>query len=136
MPFDTIDATLHVANPAPAAGKLTLRVRMPDGGWLAPPAEAGVRVTDLLARFGLPMRDACGGRCACADCRADILPAWRHRLAPPRADEAALLSGFGDDGDFGRTRLLCGLVMTPDLDGLELALHWDALTPQTHWIAG
>ncbi len=136
MPFDSIDTNAILVRPAPAAHELSLRVRMPDGGWIEPPAEAGIRVVDLLARFGLPMRDTCRGRCTCVTCRAKIPPAWRNRLAPPRADEASLLSDLGrDDGDNG-TRLLCGLVMTPDLDGLELELHWDALVPQTYWIAG
>ena len=134
MPLDAIAATSVSDRRARPAEKLNLSVRMPDGGWLAPPVEAGVRVMELLARFGLQVRDTCRGRCACATCRAQIAPQWRSRLAPPCQDEAALLSALAD-GDDG-TRLLCSLVMTPDLDGLEIELHWDALIPQTYWTAG
>jgi hypothetical protein len=41
--------------------------------------------------------------------------------------------GFGADG---AARLLGHLVMTPELDGLEIELPWDALVPQTYWVAG
>ena len=133
MPFDATTTVTVKARTTPAHA-LHLNVRMPDGGWLAPPAEAGVRVMDLLARFGLPVREDCRGRCMCATCRASIPPAWGSRLSPPSTDETALLSSLAEGG--GTTRLLCGLVMTHELDGLELELHWDALVPQTYWIAG
>ena len=135
MPLDAHHAATntHTANSA-HGHPLTLNVRMPDGGWLAPTAVAGHRVVELLARFGLPVRDECRGRCACATCRVRIPLAWRDRLLPPGAEEAAVVSQLVD-GD-ASTRLLCRLVMTPDLDGLEFELHWDALVPQTYWIAG
>ena len=133
MPFDTVTPTATAYAPHSAIA-LTLNVRMPDGGWIAPPAEAGQRVIDLLGRFGLPVRDECRGRCVCGTCRVRIPLAWRDRLLPPGAEEAAVLSQLVD-GD-ASTRLLCRLVMTPDLDGLEFELHWDALVPQTYWIAG
>lgn len=134
MPFDATASTTSSGRPTPAAAKLTINVRMPDGGWLAPPAEAGVRVIDLLARFGLPVRNACRGRCVCATCRARVAQGWRDRLPPPSADEVARLAALADEEE--GSRLLCGLVMTPDLDGLELQLHWDSLVPQTYWTAG
>lgn len=129
MPFDAVAAP----TPAAAARPLQLNVRMPDGGWLAPPAEAGVSVTELLSRFGLPMRRECNGRCTCSTCKALISAAWRDRVSAAGA-EAERPSDLPDRGD--GARLLCGLVMTPDLDGLELELTWDALIPQTYWIAG
>lgn len=130
MPFDAITTTA----PAVAVRRLQLSVRMPDGGWLAPPAEAGVSVMELLARFGLPMRRECHGRCTCSTCMALISPAWRDRVSAPGEGKAQCLSDHPDRSD--GTHRLCGLIMTPELDGLELDLTWDALVPQTYWIAG
>lgn len=90
MQFAATNSTAISDHATSAAKGLTINVRMPDGGWLAPPAKAGERVMDLLARFGLPVRDARRGFCT------RIPPAWRGRLAPPREDESAFLSGFAD----------------------------------------
>ena len=70
----------------------------------------------------------------CGTCRARVAPIWRDRLLPPATDEATLLAGLSDRDE--ATRLICRLVMTPELDGLEFELTWDALVPQTYWIAG
>jgi 2Fe-2S ferredoxin len=117
-----------------AAKTMTLNVRMPDGGWLSPPAEPGVRVMDLTAWFGIPVRQECRGLCVRATCRARVAAPWGERLEPPDSTELEVLSLITAHDD--RTRLLCGLIMTPDLDGLELELTWDALVPQTYWVAG
>ena len=97
---------------------LQLKVRMPDGGVLSPPAMTGERVTDLLIRFGIPLRQHRGE--AFGECHALVTQQWRNR------------SGATEDGLVD----LRELVMTPDLDGLELALLWSALVPQTTWVAG
>ena len=60
----------------------------------------------------------------CGTCRARIAPNWRDRLLPPSSDEAAQLAGLSRRDE--ATRLICRLVMTPELDGLELELTWDA----------
>lgn len=130
MPFDTTTATAATAVRRP----LSLNVRMPDGGMVSPSAEAGVGVMELLERFGLPVRRECRGHCLCATCRARIAPNWQDRLLPPSSDEEAQLAGLSRRDE--ATRLICGLVMTPELDGLGLELTWDALVPQTYWIAG
>jgi len=133
MPFDAIALPEAFAKTA-TSQVLSINVRMPDGGWLAPAAEAGSRVMDVLRQFGVPVRADCDGSCACTHCRARFGRTWRDRLPPPSSEENALLAELGEgDGD---TRLLCGLVVTPDLDGLEIELHWDALEPQTYWVAG
>lgn len=131
-----LDAAITSATAAGTSCRrpLSLHVCMPDGGMLSPPAEAGVRVMELLERFGLPIRNECRGHCVCDTCRAHIAPAWQDRMLPPSEDEVALLAGLGNRDE--ATRLICRLVMTPELDGLELELTWDALVPQTYWTAG
>jgi hypothetical protein len=125
MPLDAL------VDPSPvnatAAQSLSVTVRMPDGGVLSPPVRDGDRIIDALAAFGLPMRHAPDN----TPCRSRIDPTWAARLQPAdRIEHAA----FGADD--GTTRLLDHLVMTPELNGLEIELPWDALVPQTYWIAG
>ena len=118
MPFDAFTPTNP---PVGTVQTLHLLVRMPDGGVLSPPARVGERVIDLMNRFGIPLRDPGQGpdHASCPALRADVSPRWRARLM----------------GDVA-TISLNDLIMTPDLDGLELELPWSALTPQTYWIAG
>lgn len=133
MPFDS-ETPIPDPSARAASRQLRLHVRMPDGGRLSPPASAGSRLVDLLTQFGLRLRTGHAAACACQACRVQIPLAWRDRLAPPLAKEQALL-GQLDDRD-ASTRLLGFIVMTPELDGLELELHPDCLVPQTYWIAG
>jgi ferredoxin len=131
MPFAPLTSPLERP---PAAGEpLSLCVRMPDGGVLSPKAPAGMRVMDALVAFGLPLRHDCRGRDRCATCRARIATRWaaRVQLAGREARGGPTTHGAGDE-----IRLLCDVVMTADLDGLELELTWDALVPQTNWVAG
>ena len=132
MPFDALTGPF-LAIPPTTTHPLTLNVRMPDGGWLAPPAEAGHSVIDVLERFGVQIRRPSPDNQVELP-RARIARPWRERMLPPTASEAALLAGL-PDGD-ASTRLLSGLVMTPELDGLEMELHPASLVPQTYWIAG
>lgn len=118
----------------PGLAEFAINVRMPDGGWVTPPAVSGARLIDVLAAFGIPVRsagDRLDGRGAC---RARIPAIWRNRLAPPSQAEAEMLATLENAGD--SSRLLGHLVMAPELEGLEIELDWDALVPQTYWIAG
>jgi ferredoxin-2, mitochondrial len=130
MPFDTATGLSTTPSTAKSPG-LTVNVRMPDGGWVAPPALAGERLVDALGAFGLPLRGVSGASCGC---RGRIRVAWLDRLDPPAADEAASLDALGSA--HANSRLLCHIVMTGELDGLEVELDWDALEPQTYWVAG
>ena len=133
MPFDVLTIPRQSLAPS-AASTLKINVRMPDGGWLAPPAVAGARLVDALAAFGLPLRNVCSSQKPSVSCRARVGEAWRDRLDPPSRAEAEQLAAH--ERGSGGVRLLCHLVMTSDLDGLEIELDWDALEPQHYWIAG
>lgn len=60
----------------------------------------------------------------------DALSALGLSLVPH--GEARIVSVAGD----WRMCRIADLMMTPELDGLELELSWDALVPQTFWVAG
>lgn len=132
MPFDGV-----VMEPSPPAVKprlLSLRVRMPDGGVLWPTIRSGARLIDALAAHGLPIRMAGAERGGFSRCRAVIAANWVDDLPAPTAEERDALAGLGVED--GASRLLCQLIMSPDLNGLELELPWDSLVPQTYWVAG
>lgn len=107
---------------------------MPDGGVLSPPVSSGTRLIDALAAYGLPIRVTGAERGRCSRSRAVIAASWIDDLPAPTTEERDVLASLGVDD--GRSRLLCQLIMTPDLNGLELELPWDALVPQTYWVAG
>lgn len=132
MPFDGV--LMETIPPAAKPRLLSLRVRMPDGGVLWPTIISGARVIDGLASYGLPINVAGAERGGCSRCRAVIAANWVDDLPAPSAEERDVLAALGADG--GASRLLCQLIMTPDLNGLELELPWDSLVPQTYWVAG
>ena len=130
MPFD--GAVMETRPTSTTRSSLSLLVRMPDGGVLSPSAMADERLIDALARFGIPIstEDQLRGAAPCGRFRRS----WADRLPPPAPEERALLSTRGIQD--GTSRLLSHVVLTPDLDGLELELPWDSLIPQTYWVAG
>ena len=56
---------------------------------------------------------------------------WQRLLPPPSDEELAKLDEIPDADE--TSRLACQIMMTDDLDGLELELQPDSLMPQTYW---
>lgn len=113
---------------------LSLNVALADGARFQPEAAAGFRVMDLIRAYGLPIRAECGGAGVCATCHVRIPEAWRALLPPPSDEELAKLDEIPDADD--NSRLACQIVMTDELDGLEIEVQPDSLHPQTYWAAG
>src|SRR5688500_19285699 len=65
----------------------------------------------------------CGGCCSCGTCHVRIDPAFLASLPPMDELENDLLSG-SDCRDEG-SRLACQIPITPDLDGLRVAIAPD-----------
>lgn len=84
--------------------------------------------------YGLPIKAECGGACVCATCHVRIPQSWQHLLPPPSDEELAKLDEI--PGADENSRLACQLMMTDELDGLEVELQPDSLIPQTNWVAG
>ena len=62
----------------------------------------------------------CGGQKSCGSCRVEISPAWSAHISPPDRAETRLLAAL--DSPSLTDRLACQIALTPDLDGLELAI--------------
>ena len=76
---------------------------------------------EVIRDWGLPIKAECGGACACASCHVWFAEDWVDRLVPPSDEETERLDGAFSVDD-RRSRLSCQLLMTPELDGLELEL--------------
>jgi ferredoxin, 2Fe-2S len=62
----------------------------------------------------------CGGACACATCHVYVDPAWLPKLAPREDMEEGMLESAWEPRD--NSRLSCQILLTPDLDGLEVTV--------------
>jgi 2Fe-2S ferredoxin len=100
-----------------------LTVHMPDGTTHRLEALDGWRVMEVIRDWGLPIKAECGGACACATCHVWVAEKWLSKLVPP-SDE--------------RSRLCCQIIMSKELDGLEVELAPESLadTPQERLAVG
>lgn len=62
----------------------------------------------------------CGGALSCATCHVYISEGWRERVGGPDSEEQAMLEMAVDPDE--RSRLSCQIVLTPELDGVEIIL--------------
>ena len=92
----------------------------PDGTRLEVPAPEGLSVLEIAHRNHIELEGACEGSLACSTCHVIVAPSWYGKLAEASEDEEDML-----DLAFGLTqtsRLGCQIIMTKDLDGLEVTL--------------
>lgn len=75
---------------------------------------------EIIRDYGLPIKAECGGACCCATCHVYVADAWLDKLFPMRDDEDDMLDETFDRED--NSRLSCQILMSEDLDGLELTL--------------
>jgi len=80
----------------------------------------GFRVMEIIRDWGLDIKAECGGACACATCHVHVADDWTNQLHPIEAEEEDMLDQAFDVRD--NSRLSCQLLMTDELDGLEVAL--------------
>ena len=80
----------------------------------------GLSVLEAAHRNGIDLEGACEGSLACSTCHVVVSEEWFEKLDEPSEDEEDML-----DLAFGLTetsRLGCQIIMSPDLDGLEIQL--------------
>lgn len=88
-------------------------------------ALTGMHLVELMRAHGLPVKAECGGAGACATCHVLIPDAWQASLLPPSDEEQGKLDEIPGAGD--SSRLACQIVMTAELDGLEIELQPDSV---------
>lgn len=80
----------------------------------------GFRVMEIIRDWGLDIKAECGGACACATCHVHVAENWTDQLHPIEAEEEDMLDQAFDVRD--NSRLSCQLLMSEELDGLEVTL--------------
>jgi len=113
-----------------------LTVHMPDGTTHRLEALDGWRVMEVIRDWGLPIKAECGGACACATCHVWVAEEWLSKLVPPSDEELEMLDGAFNVDE--RSRLCCQIIMSKELDGLEVELAPESLadTPQERLVVG
>jgi 2Fe-2S ferredoxin len=104
---------------------MILKVRMPDGTLHRLDALDGWRVMEVIRDWGLPIKAECGGACACATCHVWVGREWLAKLSPPSKEELEMLDGAFNVDE--RSRLCCQIIMSDELNGLEVELAPESL---------
>ena len=98
----------------------------PQGASRSVEAETGSTVMENAIKNGVPGIEAeCGGACACATCHVWVDEKWLPKLTAPTHEELEMLDGAFHVDE--RSRLCCQIIMSPELDGLELELAPESL---------
>ncbi len=105
-----------------------INVRLPDASTHRLEALEGWRVMEVIRDWSLPIKAECGGACACATCHVWVSKAWAEKLVAPTDEESEMLDGAFQVDE--RSRLCCQIIMTPELDGLEVELAPESLAEQ------
>lgn len=80
----------------------------------------GWRAMEVMRDWGMNIKAECGGACACATCHVFVDANWADKLHPPSEEEEQMLDNVADVTD--ESRLSCQILMSDELDGLELTL--------------
>ena len=92
----------------------------PKGERVRVEARAGDRLLEVGQGAGMPLEGTCEGQMACSTCHVIVAPEWFDRLPPAVDDEEDMLDLAAQ---VSRTsRLSCQIVLTPELDGLEVRI--------------
>jgi 2Fe-2S ferredoxin len=99
---------------------LHIRVTDREGAVHDLPALEGWRVMEIIKDAGLPLKAECGGALACATCHVYVAADWAPRLHPKSDEEDEML----DQAFMVKpvSRLSCQILMSPELNGLEVTL--------------
>ena len=83
-------------------------------------AREGDRLLEIAQAAGLPLEGTCEGQMACSTCHVIVAAEWFERLPPAVDDEEDMLDLAAQ---VTRTsRLSCQIVLTRELDGLEVRI--------------
>jgi len=87
-------------------------------------AAPGDRLLEVGQAAGMPLEGTCEGQMACSTCHVVIGAEWFDRLAPAVEDEEDMLDLAA--GVTRTSRLSCQIVLTEDLDGIEVHIPGEA----------
>ena len=98
------------------------------GERVAVQAKDGDRLLEVGQAAGMALEGTCEAQMACSTCHVIVVPEWFDRLPPAVDDEEDMLDLAAQ---VTRTsRLSCQIVLTPELDGLEVRIPGEAVNMQ------
>lgn len=98
------------------------------GERVAVQARDGDRLLEVAQAAGMPLEGTCEAQMACSTCHVIVAADWFDRLLPAVDDEEDMLDLAAQ---VTRTsRLSCQIVLTPELDGLEVRIPGDVVNMQ------
>ena len=83
-------------------------------------AAAGTRLLEVGQGADMPLEGTCEGQMACSTCHVVVEKDWFERLPPASEDEEDMLDLAA--GVTRTSRLSCQILLSPDLDGLEVRI--------------
>ncbi|MBN9506180.1 MAG: 2Fe-2S iron-sulfur cluster binding domain-containing protein [Altererythrobacter sp.] len=87
-------------------------------------AEPGARLLEVGQAAGMPLEGTCEGQMACSTCHVVVAPEWFDRLPEAVEDEEDMLDLAA--GACRTSRLSCQIVLTDELDGIEVRIPSDS----------
>jgi ferredoxin-2, mitochondrial len=93
-------------------------------------ARPGDVLLDIAQNADMALEGTCEGQMACSTCHVIIAPDWFGQLPRASEDEEDMLDLAAS---VSRTsRLACQIVLTPELDGLEVRIPGESRNMQRH----
>ena len=87
-------------------------------------AEPGANLLEVAQAAGMPLEGTCEGQMACSTCHVILPPEWFDLLPEAAEDEEDMLDLAAGAGR--TSRLACQIVLTSELDGLEVRIPRDS----------
>ena len=87
-------------------------------------AEAGSRLLEVGQAADMPLEGTCEGQMACSTCHVILTREWFDRLPPASEDEEDMLDLAA--GVTRTSRLSCQILLSPELEGLEVRIPGDS----------
>jgi ferredoxin len=95
-----------------------------EGDRVAADAAEGAQLLDVGQAAGMALEGTCESQMACSTCHVVVGPEWFDRLKPASADEEDMLDLAA--GVTRTSRLSCQILLTPELDGIEVRIPGEA----------
>ncbi|MGH6787588.1 MAG: 2Fe-2S iron-sulfur cluster-binding protein [Novosphingobium sp.] len=91
-----------------------------DGARVETDGEPGAPLLDVAQAAGMPLEGTCEGQMACSTCHVVVAKEWFGRLPRASEDEEDMLDLAA--GVRPTSRLSCQIVLTVELDGVEVRI--------------
>ncbi|TIX51803.1 2Fe-2S iron-sulfur cluster-binding protein [Alteraurantiacibacter aquimixticola] len=87
-------------------------------------ASPGDRLLEVAQAAGMPLEGTCEGQMACSTCHVIVAKDWFGKLPEASEDEEDMLDLAADL--HATSRLSCQILLTEELDGLEVRIPRDS----------